>query len=264
MFPIRLATPDDLEAILGLIDDAADWLRTMDTTQWSNPWPNLRERDARVLRGLLACRTWLVVDDGVVVATVTYRPDGNHDLWTKQERQEPSVYMSRLVINRKYAGQGVGADLTDWAGARGRSEYGADTLRIDVWTDNYRLHDYYKRSGFEFLREHKDRAYPSAALFFKLTEDIRMAPETLFWEVRALTPAPVRPELTCAEQAAGEKPAGHGMGAVKASSVRIRVPPDRAQVPGRGPQPGPPPAPEAARHNCHVDTSGHSDCHLLR
>ena len=61
----------------------------------------------------MACRTWLVEDDGIPVATVTYRPDGNHDLWTDDEREEPAVYMSRLVINRKYAGLGVGADLTE-------------------------------------------------------------------------------------------------------------------------------------------------------
>ena len=104
MFSVRLATPDDLEVLLGLIDDAADWLRAKNTSQWAKPWPNRLERDLRVVRGLMACRTWLVEDDGIPVATVTYRPDGNHDLWTKDEREEPAVYMSRLVINRRYAG----------------------------------------------------------------------------------------------------------------------------------------------------------------
>jgi GNAT superfamily N-acetyltransferase len=192
MFSVRLATPDDLEVILGLIDDAADWLRTMNTDQWAQPWPNRRERDARVLRGLLACRTWLVEDDGVPVATVTYRPDGNRDLWTDEEQRESSVYMSRLVINRKYEGQGVGAALTDWAGARARDEYGAETLKIDVWTTNHQLHEYYKGRGFHFLRKYEeDESYPSAALFSKPTEDIDVAPESLFWEVRAIAAAPI-------------------------------------------------------------------------
>jgi GNAT superfamily N-acetyltransferase len=184
MLPIRLATPDDLETILTLIDDAANWLRTMNTDQWSKPWPDRVKRDARVLRGLVDRRTWLVEDDGVPVATVTYRPDGNQDLWTPEEQAERSVYMSRLVVNRKYAGQGIGAALIDWAGARGRIEFGALTLRIDVWTTNYPLHDYYKSQGFDFLRKYEeDKTYPSAALFCKPTELIKMAPETLFREV---------------------------------------------------------------------------------
>jgi GNAT superfamily N-acetyltransferase len=191
MFSVRLATPDDLEVILGLIDDAADWLRAKNTRQWAKPWPNRLERDLRVVRGLMACRTWLVEDDGTPVATVTYRPDGNHDLWTEHERKDPAVYMSRLVINRDYAGLGVGADLMNWAGARAAQEFGAKVLRIDVWTDNYRLHDYYMSRGFKSLRKHKDDTYPSAALFVKLTEDIKVAPETLFREVRAIGPASI-------------------------------------------------------------------------
>jgi ribosomal protein S18 acetylase RimI-like enzyme len=190
---VRLATPDDLEVILGLIDDAADWLRTRKTSQWSKPWPNRLERDLRVVRGLMACRTWLVEDNGIPVATVTYREDGNHDLWTPEERLDPAAYMSRLVISRRYAGLGVGAELTDWAGARARREFRAETLRIDVWTDNYRLHEYYMGHGFSFVRQHKDDAYPSAVLLAKPTEDIKVAPESLFREVRAIAAGPVRP-----------------------------------------------------------------------
>ncbi len=192
MYSVRLATPADLEVILGLIDDAAGWLRTRNTNQWSKPWPNRLERDLRVVRGLMACRTWLVEDDGIPVATVTYRPDGNQDLWTDEEQSESAVYMSRLVINRAYAGQGVGADLTNWAGARARREFGAQTLRIDVWTDNYRLHEYYMGRGFTYLRKHEDETYPSAALFAKAAADIKVAPESLFREVRAIAAPPVR------------------------------------------------------------------------
>lgn len=220
MFPIRLATPDDLQVILDLIDDAAIWLTTMNTDQWSKPWPDLAERDARVLRGLLACRTWLVEDDGVPVATVTYRPDGNHDLWTPEERAELSVYMSRLVINRKYAGQGIGAALTDWAGARARDEYGAETLRIDVWTTNYRLHAYYKECGFHFLRKYEEeddpsskiRKYPSAALFSKPTREIETAPEALFSEVRAIAATPPGPAPRAVTMNAAEISAGRESG----------------------------------------------------
>jgi ribosomal protein S18 acetylase RimI-like enzyme len=135
-------------------------------------WPDRQERDLRVLRGLLAGRTWLVEDNGFPVATVTYRPDGNLALWTGEELREPAAYLSRLVVSRKYAGRGIGAALTDWAGGRARHEYGAESLRIDVWATNDQLHSYYQMHGFRLLRQCHDEIYPSAALFYKPTAAI--------------------------------------------------------------------------------------------
>jgi Acetyltransferase (GNAT) family len=195
MFQIRLATPDDLPVILDLIDAAAEWLRTRDTDQWSVPWPTEQERDARVLRGLLAGRTWLVEDYGIPVATVTCRPDGNPDLWTPRELLEQAGYMSRLVLNRKYAGTAAGAALTDWAAVRARREYHAESLRIDVWTTNTRLHGYYQDRGFIFLRFCADENYPSAALFYKRTSDVPAAAESQFWTIPFLPGAVAPREL---------------------------------------------------------------------
>jgi ribosomal protein S18 acetylase RimI-like enzyme len=188
MLQVRLATPDDLEEILDLIDDASRWLTTKNTDQWSSPWPNRGERDARVLRGLLSGRTWLVQDYGIPVATVTFRPEPNLDLWNAREARVPAAYMSRLVLNREYAGMHIGATLTDWAGARGRSEFGAESLRIDVWTTNISLHSYYEKRGFHFLRFCSDDKYPSAALFYKPTADIDDSARSQFWEIHAIPP----------------------------------------------------------------------------
>ncbi len=190
MFQIRLATPDDLELIIGLIDKAADWLRTKGTNQWAAPWPTRPERDERVLRGLLAGSTWLVVDRGTPVATATsWRLPGQRELWTAQELSEPAVYMSRLVLNREYTSTGAGAALTEWVGARGREEYGAAELRIDVWTGNLKLHGYYMSQDFEFLRYHPDRSYPSGALFHKPIARIKVDSASIFWLIPALPAA---------------------------------------------------------------------------
>jgi ribosomal protein S18 acetylase RimI-like enzyme len=208
MFQIRLATPDDLHVILDLIDEAAEWLRTKDTDQWARPWPDRAERDARVLRGLLACRTWLVEDYGIPVATVTYRPDSYSGLWTATEQLVPAGYMSRLVVSRKYAGYGIGAALTDWAGARARDEFGAEYLRIDVWTTNVRLHSYYEGRGFHFQRFCDDAAYPSSALFHKRTADISPAALSRFAEIRAIPAAPASSGAPMAVRNAGSRARG--------------------------------------------------------
>ncbi len=88
----------------------------------------------------------------------------------RESRLSPAVYVSRLIVSREQAGQGIGAALIDWAGMLGVSKWHATWIRVDVWTTNLALHRYYKGQGFEHLRTLQFRNewdYPSAALFQK-------------------------------------------------------------------------------------------------
>ena len=80
---------------------------------------------------------------------------------------EWAVFVHRLITARKYAGRGLGAELIDWAGLRGQRLYGARWIRIDVWSTNQGLHDYYMKRGFQPCGFCADPAYPSGALFQK-------------------------------------------------------------------------------------------------
>lgn len=173
-FQIRPARAGDLPAILGLIDSAATWLRTYKhTDQWARPWPDKAGRDARVEQGIADGLTWIVEDSpGRLAATVTCREHGHDKLWTQQELAEPAAYVSRLIVSRELASYGIGAALIDWAGLLGARNWAASCIRVDVWTTNHAVHDYYRRRGFTHLRtldfeHHWD--YPSAALFQKPT-----------------------------------------------------------------------------------------------
>ncbi|HEY2552876.1 MAG TPA: GNAT family N-acetyltransferase [Streptosporangiaceae bacterium] len=174
MLRIRQATFSDLELILRFIDEASRWLHDKGTDQWAQPWPNRAERDERVRSGLVDGRTWMVDDEqGEAIATVTGRPDGNPLLWTLPEQVEPAVYVSRLIVGRAYSGRAIGDELLNWAGNRARQHYGARWIRIDVWTTNDALHDYYRKRGFEFVRQRQDVDYPSAMLFQRPTAPLR-------------------------------------------------------------------------------------------
>lgn len=174
---IRHGAVGDTETIVGLIDEAADWLHGKGTDQWARPWPNLSARDGRVRRGLRNGNTWIAEADGLPIATITYRPHGNHMLWAPKERREAAVYVSRLIVARSAAGSGVGAALIDWAAARAVRDWDAQWIRIDVWTTNVALHNYYEKRGFRFCRiaACEARKYPSAALFQKPTSEIDLA-----------------------------------------------------------------------------------------
>ncbi len=173
----------DLDTVIELIDAAAEWLRDKNTDQWAKPWPNRAARDMRVRMGIEARQTWLAIDaDGTVAATISAGHEGNPKLWDAMELAEPAVYVQRLVVARRYAGMGVGAQLIDWAGRRGREKHGAAWIRIDVWTTNIALHHYYEANGFSFLRFCDEPDYPAGALLQKSTHDIAEPAEPLFHE----------------------------------------------------------------------------------
>lgn len=177
------ATEDQHADILELIDSVREWLRTIGTDQWKAPWPNANGRSERILAALQAGRTWVVLDGPRLAATVTVSPN-DHNIWPPENRRDPAVYVRRLVVSRDYAGRGLGAQLLDWAGLRGAREHGARRVRVDLWTTNTRLHDYYRGQGFEFCGFCESIAdYPSAALFQKRTDQIALAETPIFDEV---------------------------------------------------------------------------------
>jgi GNAT superfamily N-acetyltransferase len=184
--PMRLALADgeDFDTVVGLIEEAAGWLRTKGTTQWAAPWPSREARDARAMRELAGLKTWIVWHGDTPAATITLRPSANRRVWSRPacscDLGERAVYAHRLVTARSYGGRGLGAQLLDWAGLRARYHYGAKWIRIDVWTTNTALHDYYLRIGFEACGICADPCYPSGKLFQKRTSKIESADITLF------------------------------------------------------------------------------------
>jgi ribosomal protein S18 acetylase RimI-like enzyme len=172
---LRCGVEDDMDTIIGFIDQARGWLRTKGTDQWDMPWPDREARDERVLRGLHEGNTWIAEDHrGIPIATITYREHANELLWTEEQQRTPAAYVSRLIVDRNFAGQGIGAALNDWAGLRASREWGAGWIRIDVWTTNDALQSYYVKRDFiscgtiDFpAKLPRCERYPSAALFEK-------------------------------------------------------------------------------------------------
>ena len=185
---IAVASVQDLDAVLGLIDEAAAWLRTKDTDQWFAPWPNEAARDAQVLRSLQRQATWIVWDDDIPAATVTMRPRHDPRIWARPavtaDLGERAVYLDRLVVARSYAGWGLGAQLIDWAGLQAWDTYGAKWIRINVWSTNSALHDYFLKRGFQPCGHTPDPDFPEGALFEKPTAKISAIQNLLFEDTR--------------------------------------------------------------------------------
>jgi GNAT superfamily N-acetyltransferase len=163
--------PGDLDKIVGLVREAADWLRSMGIDQWQEPWPDPAGHRERILNDLFKGKTWLVRDDKTTVATVTIDTDEPVDaqerpVWPAGENRRAVVYVRRVIVSRRYARLGLGAALLDWAAEVAKRDHGAELIRIDVRTTNVKLHAYYE--GQRFIRCPDPQGlgdYPSQALF---------------------------------------------------------------------------------------------------
>ena len=171
LFVLRHAGPGDLEKVVGLVRDAADWLRSKGIDQWQKPWPDRAGQRERILNDLFKGKTWLLRDGRNIAATITIDPDEPLDLnerpvWPSDKSQKPALYVRRVIVSRRYARHGLGAALLDWAADMARRDHRAELIRIDVRTTNWKLHAYYERQRFTRCPDPQGLGdYPSQALF---------------------------------------------------------------------------------------------------
>lgn len=138
----------DLHRLLRFRKDAAGWLAPLGTDQWALPFPT-----EHIAQSIKAGEVYVVRESPTADATATITLDTAADplLWTPEERAEPALYVHKLTVDRRYAGQGLGTRLLDWAGDQA-ARRGAQWLRLDAWSTNTRLQRYYEDHGFRHLR----------------------------------------------------------------------------------------------------------------
>ena len=178
---LRRATKANIDDIIGLIEERAKWLEEQNKDQWRRPWPNRAARDGRILAGLRADKTWICWDNGTAAATITADPEPNM-AWPDTFRDEPAIYVHRLVVGLEYAHRDLGGRLLDWAGWNGWRDHGAVWVRLTAWTTNFELHAYYRKQRFDFCGRHPDDGYPSGVMFQKPTELAKPPDPGLFLE----------------------------------------------------------------------------------
>jgi RimJ/RimL family protein N-acetyltransferase len=187
---VRPAQETDKDAILEMIEEAKQWLPTIGTDQWSTDWKDDEGsgRSERVKHSLKDGTTWLIFvpfrDRELAIATVTIEYNIDSKVWSGVHAGSlRCAYLSRLVTTRDFAGLNIGAAVIDWACEYADEAFGAKRLRIDVWTTNHRLHNYYQKLGFRSRGYLDDRNYPSCARFDRRTE--QRAPNAVPRIVRA-------------------------------------------------------------------------------
>jgi GNAT superfamily N-acetyltransferase len=163
--------PGDLDKVVRLVREAADWLGSKRIDQWQMPWPDRAGHRERILNDLFKGKTWLVRDGKTTAATITIDPDEPLDaeerpVWPTEQDRRAVLYVRRVIVSRRYARLGLGAALLDWAADVAKRDHGAELIRIDVRTTNVKLHAYYEGQRFTRCPDPQELGdYPSQALF---------------------------------------------------------------------------------------------------
>jgi GNAT superfamily N-acetyltransferase len=145
---IRPARTSELAIVAGLWTEAAAWLASRGIDQWQYP-PHLDRIEASITAG--ECWVGIGNRSGHPVATITLDERADPDFWTAADEPADALYAHRMALARAAAGQGLGAEMLDWAAARAAAA-GKRWLRLDAWRDNPGLRRYYERHGFTHIR----------------------------------------------------------------------------------------------------------------
>ncbi|WP_019929508.1 GNAT family N-acetyltransferase [Nocardia sp. BMG111209] len=163
---IRQARPADLGTICRLRLQRAAWLAARGSDQWTRQAGGLPIEvfSAAVGHSLRRGESWIAEVGGEPVGTVTVNDRADTGLWSPGELTE-SVIVHYMIVDLRCAGRAVGANLLAHAAALARARR-RTWVRLDAWTANPALHDYYRRAGFRLVRiAASPMPGPSAALF---------------------------------------------------------------------------------------------------
>jgi GNAT superfamily N-acetyltransferase len=130
------ATSKQAPEVLGVLDEAAAWLRARGVRQWPARFEMTWILDA-IARG----ETWLAMVGDRISGTITL--DWSDPMWS--DFAGTAGYVHRMAVCRRAAG--LGAAMLDWAAESARQR-GCTALRLDCVASNHRLRAYYESAGF--------------------------------------------------------------------------------------------------------------------
>ena len=168
MLELQPADPGDAEGLFALREAAARWLVGRGIRQWL---PG--EVDLRTVREQIDAGEWFLHRRAGRV------PVALRFLWSDPafcgQRPDHAAYVHGLMIDRRHAGEGLGAAALRWAEKRARGA-GRTFLRLDHAADNPGLARYYRELGLHERGTRQFEAWGPVTLVEK--ELTRKTPET--------------------------------------------------------------------------------------
>ncbi|MFJ8107420.1 GNAT family N-acetyltransferase [Streptomyces sp. NPDC096132] len=147
---IRNGGPDDVPAILGMLDSCVEWLVGQGRTgQWGiEPLSGKPKTVESVARYAREGEVYIAEIDAVPVGALTLTDGPGPYLAHLRPPGEPERYIHWLASDRRFKGHGVGSALLAHAADETRSA-GVALLRVDCYAgDDRKLVAFYEANGF--------------------------------------------------------------------------------------------------------------------
>ncbi|MFE3545537.1 GNAT family N-acetyltransferase [Nocardia sp. NPDC059177] len=167
---MRQATLGDLPLICRLRVQRTAWLTARGSDQWTVAG---RGRPIEIFAGAVGRaldrgETWIAEVEGEPAGTITVNHRSDPDLWSSWELAESAV-VHFMIVDLRFAGRQVGHHMLAHAADLAARQH-RPWVRLDAWTTNQQLHEYYRRAGFALARIAGPLASgPSRALFERRT-----------------------------------------------------------------------------------------------
>ena len=146
---IRLATLNDVDAIMLLIAEVVPMMNAAGNFQWDSTYPN-----PTVFKNDIALnQLWVAdVDGGIAgVAAITTDQDAEY-AEVGWDLNETAIVTHRLAVSSKHRGLGIGAKLLMQAEDEAIKR-GINVLRIDTNSNNKVTRQLFPKLGYEFAGE---------------------------------------------------------------------------------------------------------------
>lgn len=158
---IRPAKPEDVATIVGWRMERSRWLAGQGSDQWGSAGLAADSFASRVRASVEEGETWIAEHGNEPVGTIAVDRWTDAGLWTDSEIAD-ALFIHRLIAPLSSKGLDVGTALIDHAEDLAISA-GRRWLRLDAWTSNRQLHNFWSSHGFRHVRTVPGT--PSGALF---------------------------------------------------------------------------------------------------
>ena len=158
---IRLATHQDVAALMALVRRVVPLMRSAGNLQWDENYPN----EAAFGRDIDLKQLWIaeIGPDiaGIAAITMDQEPDYAEVGW---DISEPAIVVHRLAVDPAFRGAGVASSLMQ-AAERIAVERGISVVRVDTNTQNEATQRLFPKLGYQLAGEISLQIRPGLRFF---------------------------------------------------------------------------------------------------
>jgi GNAT superfamily N-acetyltransferase len=140
---IRQAQPSDRSIVEAMLLEAAQWVDALGEVMWETG----ELAPERIATEIGAGQFHLAMADGEPAGVIRFQLEDTL-FWPDLPAHHTSAFVHRLVVGRRYKGQGISQALLQWAVDHARA-LGRSHLRLDCDTSRPKLMSLYERFGFQ-------------------------------------------------------------------------------------------------------------------